>query len=80
MHAQNEERRAVQGGIFDFQRQWNRYAEDALWPRLSGRSARERLAAIVVAALKAPTPAESTYGTLVKSRTRPFKALARTRF
>jgi hypothetical protein len=56
--AQREERRAVQAGIFAFQCQWNRYIEVGSWPSLAG-AARERLAAIVVAALKAPTAEEA---------------------
>jgi FMN phosphatase YigB (HAD superfamily) len=56
--SQTEERRAVHAGIFAFQQQWNRYAENRTWPSLTGR-ARERLAAIIVAALKTPTPSEA---------------------
>jgi hypothetical protein len=58
--SQEVERRSVQEGIFTFQRQWNRYAEtDEAWPTLTG-AARERLATILVAAIKQPTTAEAT--------------------
>jgi FMN phosphatase YigB (HAD superfamily) len=56
--SQEEERRAVHAGVFAFQQQWNRYAAGGPWPSLTG-SARERLAAIVVAALKTPTAEEA---------------------
>lgn len=55
--SQTQERRAAQDGVFAFQRQWYRYAELGSWPSLTG-AARERLAAIVVSALKVPTDAE----------------------
>ncbi|SFS84371.1 HAD family hydrolase [Saccharopolyspora flava] len=49
---------AVQDGIRAFQRSWNRYvsAADGAWPELN----RERLAAIITAALKAPSAAEAS--------------------
>jgi FMN phosphatase YigB (HAD superfamily) len=57
--SQAVERRSVQEGVFTFQRQWNRYAEtDPDWPTLSG-AARERLANILVSAIKQPTAAEA---------------------
>ena len=56
--SQIEERRAVHAGIFAFQQHWNRYVASGPWPSLTG-AARERLAAILVAALKTPTPAEA---------------------
>jgi FMN phosphatase YigB (HAD superfamily) len=56
--SQNEERRAVHEGIFAFQQQWNRYVEGGSWPSLTG-TARERLAAILVEALKRPTADEA---------------------
>jgi hypothetical protein len=60
---QNEERRAVHDGIFAFQRQWNRYVESGPWPSLTG-SARQRLAAVLVSAIRTPTPDEaSLFGT-----------------
>jgi predicted HAD superfamily hydrolase len=59
--SQQVQRRSVQDGILAFQRQWNRYADNAdrPWPDLTG-AARDRLAAILVSALKAPTPEEAT--------------------
>lgn len=57
--SQMVERRAAQRGIFAFQQQWNRYIEASeYWPKLTG-TARHRLAAIVVSALKAPTTVEA---------------------
>lgn len=58
-HSQLEERRAVHEGMFAFQRQWNRYVEDGAWPSLTG-AVRNRLAGILVEALKRPTAAEAT--------------------
>ncbi|MBB5852862.1 HAD family hydrolase [Amycolatopsis umgeniensis] len=59
--AQNAERSAVQDGIRAFQRQWNRYvsASDGAWPTLAG-TARDRLANILVSALKLPTAEEAS--------------------
>lgn len=56
--SQELERRAVHQGLFAFQGQWNRYVETGSWPSLSD-AARERLGAILVAALKAPTAEEA---------------------
>lgn len=56
--SQDGERRAVQKGIFDFQREWIRYGERGPWPSLAG-PARDRLAIIITAALKAPTQTEA---------------------
>ena len=59
--SQNAERRAAQDGILAFQRQWNRYVDssDGAWPDLTGSPGRDRLANIVVSALKAPSPDEA---------------------
>ncbi len=57
--SQEVERRAVQAGIFTFQREWNRYADgDPAWPLLTG-DGRERLARILVSAIKSPTQREA---------------------
>ncbi|MFL6144088.1 MAG: HAD family hydrolase [Labedaea sp.] len=57
--AQNVERQMIKEGILAFQRHWNRHVTNAngTWPDLTG--ARDRLANIVVSALKAPTPDEA---------------------
>lgn len=58
--SQNAERQAVQDGMLAFQRQWNRYVDnsDGTWPDLTG-SARERLANIIVSAIKTPVTDEA---------------------
>lgn len=58
--SQNAERKAAQEGVLAFQRQWNRYIEnaDGNWPSLT-TGASERLANILISALKAPTPDEA---------------------
>jgi FMN phosphatase YigB (HAD superfamily) len=58
--SQNAERTAVQDGILAFQRQWHRYAEAAGggWPLLTG-AARDRLANILVSALRIPSADEA---------------------
>jgi FMN phosphatase YigB (HAD superfamily) len=60
--SQNAERKAVQDGILAFQRQWNRYVDGSkgTWPDLTGPAARERLANVLVAALKTPSDDEAT--------------------
>ncbi len=59
--AQNAERSAIQDGIRAFQHQWNRYvnASDGSWPSLTGIG-RDRLANILVSALKLPTAEEAS--------------------
>jgi FMN phosphatase YigB (HAD superfamily) len=58
--SQNAERKAAQDGILAFQQQWNRYVDNAAgnWPDL-GAGGAERLANVLVSALKAPTPDEA---------------------
>ena len=57
----NAEHQAVQDGILAFQRQWNRYVENAdnAWPDLA-HSARRRLANILTSSLKNPTSEEAS--------------------
>lgn len=60
--SQNAERRAVQDGIREFQRQWYRYVEltGGDWPDLAQHvTARDRLANILVSAVRAPSPEEA---------------------
>lgn len=59
--SQDVERQAVQDGISAFQQHWNRYLAQAEnpWPDLTGSAAGARLATILGAALKAPTPEEA---------------------
>jgi len=59
--AQNAERSAIHNGIRAFQSQWNRYvtASDGSWPILTGIG-RDRLANILVSALKLPTAEEAS--------------------
>ncbi len=60
--SQNNERRAVQDGIKAFQAQWNRYVThfDGRWADLTtSPAAKDRLANILVSALKAPTAEEA---------------------
>jgi hypothetical protein len=58
--SQNAERQAVQDGIVAFQRQWNRYVDNSngAWSDLTG-IARERLANILISALKVPAEDEA---------------------
>jgi predicted HAD superfamily hydrolase len=58
--SQNAERQAVQRGILAFQQSWNRYVDNAngAWPDLTD-SARERLANIIVSALRTPASDEA---------------------
>lgn len=61
-NAQNSERLAVQDGIRAFQRLWNRYVRnsDGAWSDLARpQVAKDRLANILVSALKAPTAEEA---------------------
>lgn len=59
--SQNAERRTVQDGILAFQRTWNRYvaAAEGAWPSLTLPAARERLARILISALRSPTSDEA---------------------
>ncbi|MEU7525223.1 HAD family hydrolase [Saccharothrix sp. NPDC042600] len=58
---QNTERLAAQEGILAFQRQWNRYVRtNPGWPELAtAEPAKNRLANILVSALRAPTAEEA---------------------
>lgn len=58
--SQKAERQAVQDGVVAFQRQWNRYMDNAsgAWADLTG-DGRERLANILISAMKAPSPDEA---------------------
>lgn len=58
--SQNAERLAVQDGIVAFQRQWNRYVDNSngAWAELTG-IARERLANILISAMKVPAADEA---------------------
>jgi FMN phosphatase YigB (HAD superfamily) len=58
--SQDAQRRAVQDGIVEFQRQWYRYADNAngAWPDLAA-AGQDRLANILVAAHRAPTADEA---------------------
>lgn len=61
-NTQNAERLAAQEGMLAFQQMWNSYvrASGGDWPSLARhQSAKDRLANILVSALKAPTPAEA---------------------
>lgn len=60
--SQSAERRTVQDGVLAFQRLWNRYvaASGGAWPDLARpQAARDRLARILVAALRSPTADEA---------------------
>lgn len=60
--SQNNERQAAQDGIKAFQAQWNRYVThfDGKWADLAtSQAAKDRLANILVSALKAPTAQEA---------------------
>ncbi|MFD2419843.1 HAD family hydrolase [Amycolatopsis pigmentata] len=62
---QRTQRLAVQDGILAFQDQWNAYVANAggAWPELVTTPARERLADVLVSALRAPTAEEAgTFG------------------
>jgi predicted HAD superfamily hydrolase len=62
-NSQVVERKAAQDGILAFQGYWNRYVvnSDGTWPDLARPvSARDRLANILVSALRAPTADEAT--------------------
>ncbi|KOV79938.1 HAD family hydrolase [Nocardia sp. NRRL S-836] len=58
---QNAERSAAQQGMLAFQRMWHDYvrASGGTWATLTRQTARDRLANILVAAIKAPTPGEA---------------------
>ncbi|MCE7008864.1 HAD family hydrolase [Kibdelosporangium philippinense] len=59
---QNNERLAAQQGMLAFQRLWNDYvhASGGAWPTLARpQAAKDRLANILVSALRAPTPGEA---------------------
>lgn len=61
-HTQQAERQAVQQGVLAFQRLWNDYvrASGGSWPTLArSQTAKDRLANILVSALKSPTPGEA---------------------
>jgi FMN phosphatase YigB (HAD superfamily) len=61
-NAQNSERLAVQDGILAFQSTWNRYVRnsDGAWSDLARpQAAKDRLANILVSALKSPTAEEA---------------------
>lgn len=59
--SQKAERRAVQDGVLAFQRQWNRYVDNAngAWADLTGVG-RERLANVLVSAMKVPSADEAS--------------------